>query len=153
TKRRKKIGMAVLLISTESSLAFARRLAGHLGVSVANVERQNFPDGEEYLRFAMEDRFGLLGQDVVLVAATDNDTSIHEVYRLGCTAVLYGARSLLLVIPYFGYSTMERAVRPGEVVAAKTIARQLSAIPRAAEGTRVLLMDLHSAGIVHYFEG
>jgi ribose-phosphate pyrophosphokinase len=145
--------MAILLISTESSLAFARRLAGHLGVPVANVERQHFPDGEEYLRFDVADRFGLLGQDVVIVAATDSETSIHELYRLGCTAVLYGARSLLLVIPYFGYSTMERAVRPGEVVAAKTIARQLSAIPRAAQGTRILLMDLHSAGIVHYFEG
>jgi len=36
---------------------------------------------------------------------------------------------------------------------AKTIARQLSAIPRAAQGNRVLLMDLHSAGIVYYFEG
>jgi ribose-phosphate pyrophosphokinase len=145
--------MSLVLVSTLSSEPFARRLAGHLGVPLANVERQHFPDGEEYLRFDVADRFGLLGQDVVIVAATDCETSIHEVYRLGCTAVLYGARSLLLIIPYFGYSTMERAVRPGEVVAAKTIARQLSAIPRAAQGTRVLLMDLHSAGIVHYFEG
>jgi ribose-phosphate pyrophosphokinase len=47
---------------------------------------------------------------------------------------------------------MERAVRPGEVVTAKTIARQLSAIPRATHGNWILLMDLHSTGIVHYFE-
>jgi ribose-phosphate pyrophosphokinase len=59
----------------------------------------------------------------------------------------------VLVIPYFGYSTMERATRPGEVVTAKTIARQLSAVPRATRGNWVLLTDLHSAGIVHYFEG
>jgi ribose-phosphate pyrophosphokinase len=39
------------------------------------------------------------------------------------------------------------------VVTAKTIARQLSAVPRATRGNWVLLMDLHSAGIVHYFEG
>jgi ribose-phosphate pyrophosphokinase len=145
--------MSLVLVSTPSSEVFARRLAGHLGVPLADVERQHFPDGEDYLRFAVADRFGLLGQDVIIVAATDSGPSLHEVYRLGCTAVLYGARSLVLVIPYYGYSTMERAVQPGEVVAAKTTARQLSAIPRAAQGTRILLMDLHSAGIVHYFEG
>jgi ribose-phosphate pyrophosphokinase len=145
--------MAVVLISTVSSLAFANRLASRLGVQVAAVERQRFPDGENYLRFDIAERLDLLGNHVVLVGATDNATSLDELYRLGCTAVKHGARSLILVIPYFGYSTMERSVRPGEVVVAKTIARQLSAIPRAAQGNRVLLMDLHSAGIVYYFEG
>jgi ribose-phosphate pyrophosphokinase len=48
---------------------------------------------------------------------------------------------------------MERAAKPGEVVTAKTIARQLSAIPRAPGGNWVLLMDLHASGIVYYFEG
>jgi ribose-phosphate pyrophosphokinase len=48
---------------------------------------------------------------------------------------------------------MERAVKPGEVVSAKTVARMLSAIPRAPGGNWVVLMDLHSSGIVHYFEG
>src|SRR5262249_48337676 len=52
-----------------------------------------------------------------------------------------------------GYSTMERATRPNEVVTVKTIARQLSAIPRARRGNWVVMMDLHSPGIVHYFEG
>src|SRR5947209_1285282 len=145
--------MSVLLVSTESSLPFARRLAAHVGVPVAGVERQQFPDGERYLRFALDDRFGLLGQCVVLVGATESGTSLDELYRLGCAAVKYGARMLVLVIPYFGYSTMERAVRPGEVVTAKTIARRLSDIPRAHQGNHALLMDLHSAGIVHYFEG
>jgi ribose-phosphate pyrophosphokinase len=67
--------------------------------------------------------------------------------------VKYGARSLDLIIPYFGYSTMERAVKLGEVVAAKTRARLLSSIPSAARGNRVFLLDLHSDGIPHYFEG
>ena len=26
----------------------------------------------------------------------------------------YGARRLTMILPYYGYSTMERAVRPGE---------------------------------------
>jgi len=145
--------VSVLLVSTVSSEPFARRLGAALGVPLSRVDRQDFPDGEHYLRFDVGERLALLNQDVVLVAATENAESIDEVYRLGCAAVKNGARTLVLVLPYFGYSTMERATKPGEVVSAKTVARQLSAIPRASGGTWVLLMDLHATGIVHYFEG
>lgn len=145
--------MSLSLYSTVSSQPFALRLANVLGTALAPVERQHFPDGEDYLRFAIDSRLGLLGQDVVLVAATESGKSIDEIYRLGCAAVKHGAQTLVLVIPYFGYSTMERAVKPGEVVTAKTVARQLSAIPRATHGTWAVLMDLHSSGIVYYFEG
>src|SRR5262249_50437345 len=95
----------------------------------------------------------LLGQLVVLVGPTDGTESLDEVFRLACTAVKHGAGGLVLVVPYYGSSTMERAVRPGEAVTAKIIARQLSEIPRPARGNWVLLRDLHAAGIVHYFEG
>jgi phosphoribosylpyrophosphate synthetase len=97
--------MDVTLVSTPSSLPFAARLAAHLGVPVAPVQRQHFPDGEDYPRFDLGDRFGLLGQHVVLVGATEGAASLDEVYRLGCAAAKHGARSLLLVIPYFGSST------------------------------------------------
>jgi ribose-phosphate pyrophosphokinase len=145
--------MNILLVSTASSRPFAERLADRLGVSVSPVECRHFPDGESYLRFELTERLGLVGKHVVLVGATESEASLEEVYRLGNTASKDGARSLTLVIPYYGYSTMERSVRPGEVVTAKAVARQLSALPRAAQGNHVLLMDLHSAGIVHYFEG
>jgi ribose-phosphate pyrophosphokinase len=145
--------MSVTLLSTVSSRPFAERLAEHLGIAVAEVQREHFPDGERYLRLDLPSRFGLLGQHVVIVGATDSAESLDEVYRLGCAVAKYGIRSLVLVVPYLGYSTMERAVRPGEVVTAKVIARQLSGIPRASRGNWVLLMDLHAAGIVYYFEG
>jgi ribose-phosphate pyrophosphokinase len=56
------------------------------------------------------------------------------------------------VVPYFGYSTMERAVLPGEIVTAKCRARLLSAIPRSNKGNRIYLFDIHSEGIPYYFE-
>src|SRR5262249_38194283 len=64
-----------------------------------------------------------------------------------------GARRLTLVVPYFGYSTMERAVTAGEVVTAKTRALLLSSIPPAPSGNSALLLDLHSEGLPFYFEG
>ena len=64
-----------------------------------------------------------------------------------------GVHKLYLVIPYFGYSTQERAIKRGEVVTAKARAVLLSSIPRAHLWNEVLLFDLHTPGIAHYFEG
>ena len=58
-----------------------------------------------------------------------------------------------MVIPFFGYGTMERAIRTGEIVTAKTRARLLSSIPMASRGTQVFLLDLHVSAVAHYFEG
>lgn len=111
------------------------------------VERRTFPDGERYLRLA-DDSWG---RDVVLLGGTPTDLDWLEVYDLGCAISRAGARSLSLVMPYFGYATMERASLPGEVVTASTRARLISAIPPCEAGTRVLLFDLHTHGIEFYF--
>lgn len=112
------------------------------------IERKSFPDGERYLRIA-DDPWG---RDVVLLGGTPTDLDWLELYDLGYAISRAGARSLSMVIPYFGYATMERAVRPGEVVTAKTRARLVSAIPSCEGGTRVFLFDLHTDGIEFYFD-
>jgi ribose-phosphate pyrophosphokinase len=100
-----------------------------------------------------ENQTAVAGEDVILVGGTVSDEDTMELYRLARTLVKQGARTLTMVVPYYGYSTMERAVKSGEVVTAKTRARLLSSIPPAQEGNRIALMDLHSEGIPHYFEG
>ncbi len=112
-----------------------------------SVERKVFPDGERYLRLDADS----WGRDVVLLGGTPTDLDWLEVYDLGCAISRAGARSLSIVMPYFGYGTMERAVRPGEVVTAKTRARLISSIPTCEAGTRVFLFDLHTDGIEFYF--
>lgn len=111
------------------------------------IERKTFPDGERYLRLAVETE----GRDVVLLGGTPTDLDVIELYDLGYAISRAGARSLSVVMPYFGYATMERAVYPGEVVTAKTRARLISAIPPCEAGTRVFLFDLHTDGIAFYF--
>src|SRR5262249_35216037 len=93
------------------------------------IERKNFPDGERYLRILAP----LHGRHVVLLGGTPTDADWLDVFDLACGIARGGACSLAIVMPYFGYSTMERAVKPGEVVVAKARARLLSAIP-APEG-------------------
>ena len=111
------------------------------------IERRFFPDGERYFRVAAD----CWGRDVVLLGGAPGDLDWLEIYDLGCAISRSGARSLSIVMPYFGYSTMERAVHPGEVVTAKTRARLISAIPPCEGGTRVFLFDLHTDGIAYYF--
>ena len=139
--------MLVFFIEHYESLA--TELAGLANVPLGTVARNLFPDGEHYLRVADE----VNDQDVVLVGGTCDHDATLELYDLACAIVECGASTLTLIVPYFGYSTMERAVKRGEAVMAKNRARMLSSIPRAKLGNRIVLLDLHSEGIPHYFEG
>jgi ribose-phosphate pyrophosphokinase len=138
-----------MILSTASYLRLAQRIAQRTEFLGGEVEREQFPDGERYRRITTSPD----GRDVVLVGGTISDEDTLELYDLACAVVKYGARTLTLVIPYFGYGTMERAERPGEIVTAKARARLLSSIPLAGAGNRVVLLDLHSPGIPYYFEG
>lgn len=112
------------------------------------IERKNFPDGERYLRILPD----LYGRDVVLLGGTATDADWLDVFDLACGIARGGARWLAIVMPYYGYSTMERAVLPGEVVVAKTRARLLSAIPAPEGGNHLYLFDLHTDGIEFYLD-
>jgi ribose-phosphate pyrophosphokinase len=121
------------------------RLSGSRVTPYADVQR--FPDGEAYHRLPP-----IRGDHVVLVGGTIDDAHVLELFDTACAAVMYGAQKLTLLVPYFGYSTMERAVKEGEAVKAKARARLLSAIPRSPLGNEIHLVDLHTEGLVHYFE-
>ncbi len=141
--------MRTLVFSTEAYGALRAELCHRGSFEPGEVERQRFPDGERYQRLLTD----VEGRDVAVVGGTISDADTLELYDLACGVVECGARSLTLVLPYFGYSTMERAAKSGEVVTAKTRARLLSSIPVPGAGSRVLLLDLHSEGIPYYFEG
>ena len=138
-----------LVFSIAGEEAFTEAIVRSSGAQSGLVERRTFPDGEHYLRLVSD----AAGRDVVVVGGTVSDRATLELYDLGCTAVENGARSLTLVVPFFGGQTMERAVRPGEAVTAKLRARILSSIPAAPFGNRALLLDLHTDGVPYYFEG
>lgn len=141
--------MNPLLYATTAYADFGRALAESAGCELGKLVRDCFPDGERYLRIDDE----VNDRDVLLVGGTIDHDSTLELYDLGCAAVEHGAAKLTLVVPYFGYSTMERAVQRGEAVTAKNRARLFSSIPRAKLGNEILLLDLHSEGIPHYFDG
>ena len=113
------------------------------------LTRKDFPDGEHYTRFLTP----IDGRDVILIGGTINDRDTLEIYDLACGIVAAGAHKLWIVIPFFGYATMERAVNEGEIIMAKTRARLLSSIPQPGSGIQFILLDLHVDSIACYFEG
>jgi ribose-phosphate pyrophosphokinase len=145
---------APIILSTASSQYFASLIAEKLPASTElSMTRKSFGDGERYLKIDLEDRMALFGRDVIIVGSTATDDDFAEVCRVGTAAAKYGARRITYIIPFFGYSTMERAVKPGEIVTAKINARQLSELPHGDVRNCFLMLDLHTAGLVHYFEG
>jgi len=139
----------VIVFSIVDYEALAAELAQLAAAPVGTIVRDRFPDGEHYLR--VEDEVN--DYDAVLVGGTCDHEGTLELYDLACALVESGVSTLTLVVPYFGYSTMERAGMHGESVMAKNRARLLSSIPRAKLGNQILLLDLHSEGIAYYFEG
>lgn len=140
--------MKKLLFAINDYQYLAEKILATSAFEKGELELGHFTDGERYQRIISP----VENRDVVLIGGTVNDTATLELYDLASSLVSYGANSLTLVIPYFGYSTMERAVLQGEIVTAKTRARLLWAIPKSNRGNKVLLFDLHSEGIQYYFE-
>ncbi len=139
----------MLLFATERYQEICEDISGAGDFDLGVVERKVFPDGERYRRVETDCAL----RDVAVVGGTVDDVDMLEIYDLACGLVHLGAHTLTLVLPWFGYQTMERASRRGEIVAAKNRARLLSSIPSAGSGNRVVLIDLHSEGIPQYFSG
>ncbi len=139
----------LLVFSTQSYIDWARRLNDLGEFELGEIERKDFLDGEHYHRVVtpVDDR------QVLIVSGTVSDQETLELFDLANAIIDGGARRLQVVLPYFGYSTMERPVKAGEAVKAKYRARLLSlGLPRAPMGNRFYLLDLHSEGIPQYFE-
>jgi len=138
-----------LIFSTQSYAYLQKSVCAAGGFESGEVEVKTFPDTERYQRVLTS----VDHRHVALIGGTITDADTLELYDLATGLVQNGAQTLTLVIPYFGYSTMERPVKSGEVVTAKARARLLSSLPAAIEGNRVMLLDLHSEGLPYYFEG
>lgn len=119
-------------------------------LSSIKLEQGIYSDTEKYDILSKTD---IEDQHILIIGGTAFDGDVLDIIDYGSAIAKYGAKTITILCPYFGYSTNERAVQEGEIVRAKTRARMLSGIPQAKEGNSILLFDLHSEGIPYYFEG
>jgi len=136
----------ILLISNQSSRELARKVADELNIPLTDMIMKRFADGELYHAFPCD----ISGMDIVIVAATPDDSSHQELIDLIAGCRYWNSRSVNVVVPYLGYSTMERAKpESGEIPKGVTRARQIY----RARPDFVAFIDLHSEAVLHAHTG
>ena len=138
-----------LVLSTSSYQHLAEKVVAQseCNTRLLTLETKRFPDGERYHRL----KDSVVARHVIIVGGTIDDQETMELFDLACMAQRWGAWRIRLIIPYFGYQTMERAAKSGEDVKAKNRALLLSSIPKPPDGVKIFALDLHQEGIPEYF--
>ena len=135
-----------IILSNEASEALGRRIAQCLDIPFTRVLKKFFTDGEIYHAFPED----ISGRDVIIVGATHNDESHLELIDLIDGCHYYRARTVNVVIPYLGYSTMEQT-KPDSNEIPKGITRTRQIF--RARPDFVAFIDLHSEAVLHAHRG
>ncbi len=136
----------IILTSNIATTELGKAVALELGIPFTEMVRQRFADGEIYHAFPVEPA----GNHVVIISSTPDDAAQQELIDLIAGARYWNAISVNVVIPYLGYSTMERA-RPesGEIPKGITRTRQIF----RSRPDYVAFVDLHSEAVLHAHAG
>lgn len=136
----------VVLVSNEASEALGERVAERLWLPFTKMERKEFADGERYHAFPES----ISGKDLVILGVTHSDSSHQELLDLISGGRYWNAASINVVIPFLGYSTMERA-KPNTFELPKGITRTRQIF--RARPHFVAFVDLHSEAVLHAHAG
>lgn len=132
----------MIIVGGSSSKDLAKELANILGCKYVQAASTRFPDGENYTRIDEES----LEDDVVIVQNTYPDCNLIEMFLLQDAVSRMGAKSITLVIPYFGYARQDRVFKNGEPESAKIMAQHLD-----MKCDRVITIDIHKESVLDYF--
>ena len=136
----------LILVSNRATSEMAMEVARELGIPVTGMINRTFADGEVYHAFPRD----IAGHDLIIIASTPDDTAHQELIDLIAGARYWNALSVNVVIPYLGYSTMERAKpESGEIPKGITRTRQIF----RARPDYVAFLDLHSESVMHAHAG
>ncbi len=133
------------LLSCNSNLPLAQKMAEYLGVTLADATIKRFADNEVFV----EINENMRGEDVFLIQSTSFPSNDHIMELLVCIDALKrsSAKRITAVIPYYGYARQDRKVGARTPISAKLVADLLT----AAGANRVLTMDLHAGQIQGFF--
>ena len=134
------------LITCNSNIPLAEKIAQHLGVTLTQATIRRFSDMEIFVEIHENVR----GEDVFVIQSTGrpaNDCLMELLITID--ALKRGsARRITAVIPYYGYSRQDRKSGPRTPISAKLVANLIT----TAGAHRVLTFDLHSGQIQGFFD-
>ncbi len=135
-----------VVVANWASTELGVKVAAALGLEFTTMIRKTFADGENYHAFPED----IAGKTLIIVGSTHTEGSHQELMDLIQGGRYYNAASVNVVIPYLGYSTMERAKRGSfEIPKGVTRTRQIF----RSRPDFVAFVDLHSEAVLHAHGG
>lgn len=120
------------------------------GAVLGHVLWADFPGG--WPNFFIEDVSSVRGKHIVFFANFDTPDHVFKQYTVLLSLLSYGADRMTVFLPFFPTGTMERIIKPGEVVTAAPMARLLSSLPSAVSAkVQLVIYDIHQMGELHIF--
>ncbi len=134
------------VFSLNSNPELAEEIAENIGTELGKCTVTNFSDGE--IQINIEE--SIRGCDVYIVQSTCEPVNQHIMELLIMIDALKraSARTINVVMPYYGYARQDRKARAREPITAKLVANLLE----TAGASRVLMLDLHAPQIQGFFD-
>jgi len=133
------------IFSGTNSRYLAEKICNSLGCPLGRMNVERFADGE----FSVFYEESIRGSQVFLIQSTyPSSDNLMELLLMVDAAKRASARSIVAVIPYFGWARQDRKDKPRVSIGAKLIADMLS----AAGINRLITMDLHADQIQGFFD-
>jgi len=134
------------LFSGTSNLPLAQKVAKKLNIKLGKIEIKRFLDGECRVRIEED----VKDKTVCLLQSLSNpvDENLFEFCLMVDSAKRRGAKKIVGIIPWLGYSKQDKEFRRGESVSCGVIAKMLTIIGLS----EMIVFDLHSQNIKKYYQ-
>lgn len=138
-------GKNVKLFALSSNIPLAEKIASSAEIPLSKVEVYNFADGEITVNIEESVR----GQDVFVIQSTSVPANEHlmELLIMADAIKRASAKSLTVIVPYYGYSRQDRKSQARQPITAKLVADLME----TSGIDRVISIDLHAAQIQGFF--
>lgn len=134
------------VFALNSNTALAEEIARVIGVELGKCSVTRFSDGE--IQINIEE--SIRGCDVFVIQSTSLPVNEHLMELLIMIDALKraSAKTINIVMPYYGYARQDRKARAREPITAKLVANLLE----TAGASRVITLDLHAPQIQGFFD-
>lgn len=134
-----------VVFALTSSVELAKEMCDYAGVRLGKCDVKHFADGEIIVELGESVR----GKSVYLVQSTCNPVSsnIMELLIAIDACKRASAKSIAVVIPYYGYARQDRKAKPRQPITSKLVADLLE----KAGASRIVTCELHATQIQGFF--
>ena len=135
----------IRLFAMESAKNLGEKIAKDMGIELTGINRTQFADGESIL--VSESTVRNMDAFIVASASTPVNDNIMELLLFIDSLKRASAKSINVVLSYYGYARQDRKAAGRQPIGAKLIADLLE----TAGATKVIAVDLHNPSIQGFF--